>query len=195
MGTSCGSIACKTRNSWVRTTRVALSRFMPTLGLTLIFMSVFLFNDTTPLPTLPLIIPILGTALIIWFSGHGDWVSRILSSKLFVSIGLISYSLYLWHQPILVFYRLKSATALSAYDKIESIMISFALAIFTWWCIERFFRNKKLIHTKALWLSLAISASFIVTFMAYVYLNNGVPSRVPPLYYKKHSLDQSHGSY
>ena len=66
--------------------------------------------------------PIIGVCLVVWFSGKNEVVGKILSSKLFVGTGLISYSLYLWHYPIFAFYRIKNFTP-SEFDKIEFIFL------------------------------------------------------------------------
>ena len=59
-----------------------------------------MYDQTTPFPSLYTLIPVLGTALIIVFSDKKTTVSKILSTKLIVFIGLISYSVYLWHYPM-----------------------------------------------------------------------------------------------
>lgn len=70
-------------------------------GLFLIFASYFAFSSATSHPTSLTIMPVLGTCLILLFANQENLVGKILSIKLFTFIGLISYSLYLWHQPTL----------------------------------------------------------------------------------------------
>ena len=52
------------------------------------------------------LLSITGVCLIIWFSSKDEIITKILSTKLFVGIGLISYSLYLWHYPVFAFVRI-----------------------------------------------------------------------------------------
>ena len=59
--------------------------------------------------------PIIGVCLIIWFSNKNELITKILSTKLFVGIGLISYSLYLWHYPIFAFLRMNFLIILNKY--------------------------------------------------------------------------------
>ena len=77
------------------------AQLFPIIGLFLIFHSAFFFDGSTPHPSFHTIIPVLGTALIITFCSKDDLVGKVLSVKPVVGIGLISYSLYLWHFPIL----------------------------------------------------------------------------------------------
>ena len=74
-------------------------------GISLILFSVFFFNDGSPYPNYKTLIPVVGTALIIFFSSKNNYISKVLSSRVFVGVGLISYSVYLWHFPIFAFYR------------------------------------------------------------------------------------------
>ncbi|HWN84944.1 MAG TPA: acyltransferase, partial [Vicinamibacterales bacterium] len=69
--------------------------------------SLFLYNDATIFPGVRALVPTLGTAALL-FAGsqpHGGPVTRLLASKPFVAIGLISYSVYLWHWPLMAIYR------------------------------------------------------------------------------------------
>ena len=78
----------------------------------------------------------MGTCLIIQFSYEKELITNILSSKVLVSIGLISYFLYLWHYPIFVFAKLDSEL-LSEFYKILLIFFSFLVSILFYLYIEK----------------------------------------------------------
>ena len=83
-----------------------LNIILPSIGLFLICHSIIFFNDEMFHPSFYTLSPVIGTCLIIWFANKKEFITQILSSKIFVGVGLISYSLYLWHYPILVFYNI-----------------------------------------------------------------------------------------
>src|SRR6056300_379890 len=83
-----------------------LNLILPTIGLLLIGHSILFFNDRMFHPSFYTLSPIIGVCLIIWFSNKDELITKIFSTKLFVGIGLISYSLYLWHYPIFAFSRI-----------------------------------------------------------------------------------------
>jgi len=112
------------------------------LGLMLIIYSILFFNNATPFPSIYTLLPVLGTCFIIIFSDSTSYVGRLLSKKVLVSIGLISYSLYLWHQPLFAFLRLKSVGEPSAIKFIFAIFLTFILSYLSWKYVERPFRNK-----------------------------------------------------
>ena len=91
-----------------RTTRTTLSNFtkqvLTYIGLLLIVLPMILLDKQTNFPGINALWPCLGAALIIAFPNHG-LVTRILSNKVFVFVGLVSYPLYLFHQPIISFFH------------------------------------------------------------------------------------------
>ena len=120
------------------------------LGLLLIFYSLFFFNEATIHPSYLTLIPVIGVCLIIWFTRSKNIFQKFFSNKLFVFIGLISYSLYLWHFPIFSFVRIIEFTQSSISKKIFVIILVFLLSVLTYYFIERPSRNKnsfKLIFT------------------------------------------------
>lgn len=84
------------------------SNVLSALGFAMIVFAIFGYDATTPFPSVYALLPVVGTALIILFAAEGTWVARLLSLRMFVGIGLISYSAYLWHQPLFAFARLRS---------------------------------------------------------------------------------------
>lgn len=110
-------------------------------GLALIAYAVLRFDDTTPLPGLWSLLPTLGAALVIGFARPGTLAHRLLSTRLAVGVGLISYSAYLWHQPVLVFARLTFGP-LSLPIAAAALMLSLALAWLSWRFVEAPFRKR-----------------------------------------------------
>jgi peptidoglycan/LPS O-acetylase OafA/YrhL len=117
------------------------------LGLLLLVYAALAFDQTTPFPGIHALVPVSGTALIILFAMPDTWVGKLLASKILVGIGLISYSLYLWHQPLLSFLRISSLDEPSVYQITLAIAATFLLAMISWRFVERPFRNKQAIST------------------------------------------------
>ena len=116
------------------------TQLLPMLGLCLVTYSVLFFDSKTPHPSFHTIIPIFGIALIVGFSSKKELVGKVLGSKPFVWIGLISYSAYLWHFPIFAFSRI-GGTELSNYDRFEGILVTLLLSVISYRFVERLFRN------------------------------------------------------
>lgn len=112
------------------------------IGIILILLSGFLFTHNTFHPSYITLIPILGTCLIIWHISENEAIYKILTSKILVSLGLISYSLYLWHYPLFAFARNTNSFQYGS-DKIKWIFITFILSIISYFLIEKVARNVK----------------------------------------------------
>ena len=128
------------------------------IGLMLIAYAIFFYNDQTPFPSIYTLAPTIGAALIIIFATHKTVVGKLLGSKLFLYIGLISYSAYLWHQPMFAFVRHRSLDEPSIYLMTALAISSFGLAYLSWRFIERPFRNKYCFTRKQVFIFAAISS-------------------------------------
>jgi peptidoglycan/LPS O-acetylase OafA/YrhL len=110
-------------------------------GMLLIACSVVAFDQTTPFPGLHALVPTVGAALLILHAHPGTLTGSVLGSRLLVGVGLISYSAYLWHQPLLAFARLYNFRAPPPLVVAALLGATFALAYLSWRFVERPFRN------------------------------------------------------
>ena len=140
---------------------------LPLIGLFLIGHSFIFYNNEMFHPSFYTLSPIFGVCLIIWFSNKNEIVTKMLSSKLFVSIGLISYSLYLWHYPIFVFASKFNLSEGSIFKKLFIALSILILSIFSYYLIEKPFRAKK-IKFKKIFIILLLKFLLIVTFCIYI---------------------------
>ena len=118
----------------------------PMLGLLMILVPVFLIKSFDARQHIPVsvvaLIPVLGTALIILFSDTRTIIGRLLSSKPVVGIGLISYSAYLWHQPLLAFYKNVFIGRTESFVLLLLCFLSLVLAYLSWRWVETPFRRR-----------------------------------------------------
>ncbi len=159
---------------------VALDNIMPIAGLLLLAYSFSVVEYDSNHPGLVTLIPVLGTLLIIWFSGKGDVVTSLLSSRVFVGIGLLSYSLYLWHYPIFAFARDIKAD-ISLTEKLIWIVLTFILSAFSYVLVEKPCRNRQIVSTKRF---LGISSALfllVISFSGYALYNDGIRDRFQDL--------------
>lgn len=130
------------------------------LGLLLILLSIFFFNKNTPFPGLYALIPTVGTALIILFATPQTITGKLLGQKWIVSLGLISYSAYLWHQPLLAFARHRDFSKSNQFTALAICGVTFILAYLSWRYVEMPFRNKQWLSRKKIF-TLSITGSLI----------------------------------
>ena len=153
-----------------------LNLVLPSVGLLLIIHSFLFFSDKMLHPSFFTFFPVVGVCLIIWFSDSSEIITKILSTKLFVGIGLISYSLYLWHYPIFAFARETDFTQGSIIKKLSLLIIIMTLSIISYYLIERPFRSKKKKFKKILNF-IIISFFILFVFNLSVVLNKGFKNR------------------
>ena len=111
------------------------------LGIGLIVFSILTLDGSTPFPAANATLAPIGAFLIIRNAQAGTVGARLLSLSVFTRIGLVSYSAYLWHQPILAFYRLHYGTVTPG-TAVAAVLVTFGLAQLSWAYVEQPFRKR-----------------------------------------------------
>ncbi|MFX0544418.1 acyltransferase family protein [Roseovarius sp. S1116L3] len=148
-------------------------------GLGLILWAVFNYSEATPFPSVYALVPIIGSALVILFADTGTWAARALSVGPMVWVGLVSYSAYLWHQPLFAFTRIRSIAEPPLWVMALLSLVTLLLAWLTMRYVETPFRRRRLLATRRGLLS--VSAAGIAGFAALGFsgvATDGYPSRL-----------------
>lgn len=146
-------------------------------GVALILYAMFMFDKYTPFPSLYALVPTVGTALVICFASEKVGVGRLIGNRLFVVIGLMSYSLYLWHQPIFAFLRIESFGEPEPQVFLIAIVIVFVLSWLSLKYIERPFRNKNKFSRRSIFILSAGALILIGSFGMLGHITNGFEER------------------
>ncbi|MFZ4801707.1 MAG: acyltransferase family protein [Chlorobium sp.] len=150
-------------------------------GILMIMSSVIFYNEKINFPGYSALLPVFGSVLLIYTGSEKTLLGRFLALKPMVFIGLISYSLYLWHWPLVSFYKYILFREFFWYDGLLVILLSFFMAVLSFTYIERPFRrvNPVISGKKAL---LTVAACLMIVFSAtgfIIHLQNGMPYRYP----------------
>ena len=152
----------------------------PMIGLAIIIASALRVNESIAYPGPVTLWPVIGAAMIIGVPSSRSITFKLLSSKPFQLIGLASFSIYLWHQPLLVFARLVSADHLGRDERNFTVVLVVAAGVITWYGVERLTRSKDRVPAKLLLVGVAIVSIFVLAFNSILVSNNGFPDRLPP---------------
>ena len=137
------------------------------LGLGMIGAAVAVFNDSTPFPSLYALLPTLGTVLVILFAHPATLAGRLLSLRPAVFVGLISYSAYLWHQPLFAFARIAMPSQPGPGPMLALSAAALGLAALIWRYVEQPFRDRSRFGPRAI-LSCALAAGARLAGLAVV---------------------------
>lgn len=150
---------------------------LSSLGFIIIIASLLLFDKSTLHPSLYTLIPILGTCLVISFSTSKNTAGKILCSRLLVRIGLVSYSIYLWHQPILALLKIKTIGTPEPYKLALAVILTYILAELSLKLIESPFRNRERFSRQSIFIMSGLTLSTMLFLGLLGHFMNGFPTR------------------
>lgn len=155
-------------------------RLLSIVGLLLIVGSIFTFGSNQPAPGLYTLVPTLGSVLVILYASENNLAGKVLGSKFVVGFGLISYSAYLWHQPLFSFSRIYLVNSPSVTITAILTVITFSIAYLSWRFVETPFRDKTIFSRKTIFISSALCSFAFLMVGFYLNKSYGMPLRVFP---------------
>lgn len=148
-------------------------------GISLIAGSMIFFDKTTPFPGLSALLPCFGAVLLLWSGSRpGAWSARMLALKPVVFLGLISYSLYLWHWPLISF--VKYCSAYNGAVVLAVFAGSLVLGYLSWRWIERPFRNPQFGSRTRVFAFWGMASLLLMAGDFWIGKKEGVPTRFSP---------------
>jgi peptidoglycan/LPS O-acetylase OafA/YrhL len=150
-------------------------------GVTAIGFSIFTYDESIPFPSLYALLPVLGTCAIILFAGERTAVRSMLSLRPLVGMGLISYSAYLWHQPLFAFARIRSLTGPGWQLMLLLAAGSIGLAYLSWRFVEIPARRRgawPLPGRRTVYASSGVVAAMLIAFGLAGHFTRGFPARL-----------------
>lgn len=155
-----------------------LRQLLGLAGLCLIVVPMLLVGGPAPSPVAAALAPVAGTVLVLLHAREGTVVHALLGSRLPVAIGLASYSIYLWHQPILAFLRATSAEPPGMPARLLASLAVLGVAALSYRWVERPFRDRRFLTRRAVLGGAAGVSLAFVAVGAWLDASYGMPSRL-----------------
>ena len=151
---------------------------MALLGIAGVLSPLFLYSDTTPFPALAALPPVLGAvAVMLAGATRNNAVSKLLSIGPVVYLGRISYSLYLWHFPLLAFAAYASTTRVPLVMALGIVCVAVAIASLSYHLVETPYRNRRLLTRQSVFALAGAACAMAGAFAALAFLGDGLPGR------------------
>lgn len=155
-------------------TSLRLRQVMSMAGFFLLIYAIFRFNKHTPFPSVYALVPTIGAALILRFGDEQTIVGRLLSHRWLVGIGLVSYSAYLWHQPILAFFKIETGNLeLASWMLIPYLVLVVVLAYVSYRFVEKPFRSRDKVTRHQVFLMAFVGTSIFILLGFFGVTTNG----------------------
>lgn len=163
--------------AWRESSGPSIRNIQSLAGVALLVVAFALTTKSNQFPGWWALLPTIGAALVI-AAGPFAWFNKaVLSNRLLVWFGLISFPLYLWHWPLLTFAKIMHSDTPSALVRIAAVAASMLLAWMTFRFVEKPIRNKLNPRTSVRGLSIALAVVGIAGFITFK--SEGIPSRFP----------------
>ncbi len=146
-----------------------INQSLSLIGIVFIIYSILFIPDSARHPSFITLLPILGCALFIIFNKEGDLVNSLITMRFVSFVGVISYSLYLWHQPILATFRTIKGDNLNVEQLLLVSILTMIFSVLSYYLIENPFR-KNLKNKKVLLFLISLSG---IAFSMYSVHKNG----------------------
>jgi peptidoglycan/LPS O-acetylase OafA/YrhL len=150
-----------------------------TVGGALVVWSLVLPLDKIAMWPAPIVSVVGATALVAAGLNASPWLNRLLTLRPVVFVGLISYSLYLWHWPILVFSRYYLVREYAPWEVPLVLVAMGAMAVFSWRFVERPFRSRTMTLRTLLWCA-GVGAALLAAIALFLIKAHGLPQRLNP---------------
>jgi len=167
------------------TNKIAFENGASILGVTLLVLGVLQITKNSPFPGFLGLLPVLGAVFIIG-AGQRAWINHhILSNRLLVWIGLISFPLYLWHWPLLSFAHIMQGSIPTVEIRLITIFASVLLSTATYYLLEKPIRSNKFNRIKAITLVVLLAIVGFIGLNTYqrdglTFRLNQIRFRLPP---------------
>jgi len=150
-----------------------IENLLTMLGLLLVAVPIVTYTQETAFPGLAAFPVVVGTALVLYYGASTGIPGQVLKSAPLTFIGRISYSLYLWHWPVIVFWRYVRFNEMNILDNLGIMVLSFILAILSWHFVELKFRFRVPNANYKYYLYTAMGCIVVGTFATFIVYTDG----------------------
>jgi peptidoglycan/LPS O-acetylase OafA/YrhL len=154
-----------------------LRNFIPLIGASILIYCILYIDDSIEYPSLITLLPVFGASILIISATKNTYIGRFLTLKPIVAIGSLSYALYIWHQPIFSFFRIRFFYVGFELRLLFTLTLLAIVSYITWRYVELPLRKNKKLNSKVIIISALLIALTLVLFGLIGNLNNGYPQR------------------
>lgn len=147
------------------------------IGMGMIAYATFTYSKVTPFPGFYALVPTVGAVLMILFATQDTMAGRLMGHRALVGVGLLSYSAYLWHQPLFAFAKHRISDSPDIFLFFSLSVLALGLSYLSWRYVETPFRNRVKFSQKMIFTLAGAFTVFFIVIGYHIHNNNGYESR------------------